>query len=997
MPRMFDVDTNGETSRMSRRALLGGAAASAALVALTTTAKAATTVTYTVNYAGDFTSLQAALNGVGTDFTTTSTGHVTGISSSSSVIQLATSEGSTKDFTGHPLTITGLTTCLITSYNKSTQVATVSARAGYPANFGSTPTTGTAYTISDVAVVFTFGQSASGNNLWTDTSSGIVCPTIGMDATRTLTINGATNWTSTVGLGFNQFGAANLPVVIVNAGSVTLFTFPSGVFVTLNNIQISVRTLSTNPIVSNDGTLTMNGVWVQAICDHSIFSNSGTWTLNNCIMVNDGAGFVFYNKNVQTLTNCAIIATSGNGFDSTSANTATCYFGYTPGGLSGSYTHCASNLSGVSGVIQLTQDTQFGGFYSDLRPVSGSGLIAAGGAGLATDIYGAARSGSACTIGPVEVGITRPTIQSVAYAVAWNGDVVNPAPSGTISSFSWSAGVATITTTAPHGMLVGITGSLATNNHSTSSGFLSNGGVPFTATVTGSSTFTFPLVSNPGSSPTGTSYWLFYIFNALIGQPTGSLPWFSTGACPSTAADNSHIVLNAFASPYCVGHPIQRNSDSLCLIVAFNAATGVAMVAAMAGFAGTFSGTPQSGDTYTIYPIKVQFNIGNSTSGGSRFWSLNVLNAQNAAIVLGGGMVNTLCSLTLQGNWLHNKNVSLGVPADNGSAAVIRNGDGTSGIVTSTAVLSVLSPVTVNDLQLWAGSDNDLGALIGNCPGGVSFIGASGYFINRCTLRGDALFSENDLFFEDTLSNPTPTPPVFTNCVFVGVSSIARHLTSLPCFVQNCSSVFTHNIITTTVGSTPAGSSSVVVASAAGIVAGMTMSCGTAIGNPGNNYQPSCGTPSGTTIPLAVTVTLSTIANGTPILFSYALDHLSPGQNGIGSSSMRSSAFFGAGKVYLDLSGPPASSVTNLTDSNSASYSGFSIASYPASFIAGSGAGAAVDLRLPPGSPLIGVGTYDASVPTDIFGQTRPNPPSVGAAELVASGSAPFFFHAAPL
>ena len=68
-----------------------------------------------------------------------------------------------------------------------------------------------------------------------------------------------------------------------------------------------------------------------------------------------------------------------------------------------------------------------------------------------------------------------------------------------ISSISWSGGVATVTTSAPHGRTVGdilkltIAGATPAAYNGT-----------FKSTITGASTFTFPLTSNPGAGSGGT-------------------------------------------------------------------------------------------------------------------------------------------------------------------------------------------------------------------------------------------------------------------------------------------------------------------------------------------------------------------------------------------------------------------------------------------------------------------------------------------------------------
>jgi len=72
-----------------------------------------------------------------------------------------------------------------------------------------------------------------------------------------------------------------------------------------------------------------------------------------------------------------------------------------------------------------------------------------------------------------------------------------------ITTISWASSVATVTTTAPHGFTIADT-LLVTIVGAVPSGY--NG--TFTATITGASTFTYPLVVNPGSTSSVGTYTL---------------------------------------------------------------------------------------------------------------------------------------------------------------------------------------------------------------------------------------------------------------------------------------------------------------------------------------------------------------------------------------------------------------------------------------------------------------------------------------------------------
>jgi hypothetical protein len=89
-----------------------------------------------------------------------------------------------------------------------------------------------------------------------------------------------------------------------------------------------------------------------------------------------------------------------------------------------------------------------------------------------------------------------------------------------ISTIAWASSVATVTTAAPHGFTTGDTISLVIA-----------GAVPtayngtFTCTVTGASTFTYPLASNPGSETTPGAYLVAEEAELLAMVTT----WFSQG------------------------------------------------------------------------------------------------------------------------------------------------------------------------------------------------------------------------------------------------------------------------------------------------------------------------------------------------------------------------------------------------------------------------------------------------------------------------------------
>ena len=117
----------------------------------------------------------------------------------------------------------------------------------------------------------------------------------------------------------------------------------------------------------------------------------------------------------------------------------------------------------------------------------------------------------------VTVAAAPSTLQKTGAFVSQGGTVLTPgtyalltsqsglasyiASSAAITSLAWSGGVVTATTTAPHGFTIGDTLSLTIAGASPA-GY--NG--TFLATITGASTFTYVLISNPGSETTPGMY-----------------------------------------------------------------------------------------------------------------------------------------------------------------------------------------------------------------------------------------------------------------------------------------------------------------------------------------------------------------------------------------------------------------------------------------------------------------------------------------------------------
>lgn len=1007
---------------VGRRHLLTGASALAIAALYPMSAQATpTTVTYSVAYTGaDFASYitATAAASIGSNFTVSSSAKTLQAGSSSTVIHLAASEGAT-DFLGHPLTIGGVT-CLITAYNTSTQVATVSARAGYPASFGSSPSAGTAYTIADVAVVVNIGQSAAGSNLWTDSSGNWTISGITRDSTHTLTINGATAWTSNVNkypLRRNLNGDTNQPVLIysTNAGGTGYLILDSTVAngTVINDLQFYVSSFGQGSVVQNPsaaaGTsvVTFNRCWLQAINPTASGIINAMGAFNNCVIATDNAPNYIAVGYGSVYNNCLIY---GYAISSTASSAAYatgfgailnecfivgCAALVNPGSFSGysgaTFTRCYSDLAGT-GVTQVTAANQIAALSGqtsaalDLRPKSTGGLPGNGGApSTVTDLYGVTRSVSASTVGPVENAVAVPALQAVSWDVNYAGAITDVAPNGTVSAYSWSGGTATVTL-GTHGLTVGGVYQIAICNASNSSGYFGL----FNATALNSTQVTYAVASSP-TPPANPAQWVCYLFNTLLGVCGGAadLTYFQSGlTCSGTAADSSHIVLDASTAASVIGHPVQYQSGNICIIGNYDPVTHIATVIPPptgSGFFANFGTTPQSGQAFTIFPMSVEFAIGQSAAGNT-LWNKTILGGlaggfgNSGAINFGPVTTSPASFVKLRGTTAYNKTVALGTPANNGSAIVIKNNSD------HTAVIGVgCDNLVISQIQIYcSGNNQEDGCLL-------ALSGAGSVAMTNVVLRGDSgtddqahtpWFGQSGFNFSTVAA---------TNCAFVATDK--RNLTGGTAgggfTAKFCMLASTCNV-STTVSTTVASGTTIVVASNAGITAGDVSHAGSYLIHPNISDGANVLSISGSG-PYTLTVQGGSITGSISAGAAIQLDNMEwANLQTVGSPTMTSAstAFLGMGRP-VKATPAVATYATCATDSISATgISGLTNSiSYAAAVTAGSGlfATGTVDCRLPVASPLIAAGTYDAAVPLDIFGQTRPNPPAIGPAEPVAA------------
>lgn len=659
----------------------------------------------------------------------------------------------------------------------------------------------------------------------------------------------------------------------------------------------------------------------------------------------------------------------------------------------GSITPALANSLVVSGYVNNSGGTPTisGGGMSVVTSVGSGGVTN----GLAHNLSAPASpvnptwsSGTTASsdIASFKLVVSPPAAQAVNYSVAYNGDMVSPAPHGIVASLSWSSGTATLTTATPHGLLIGSNVQLAVNNigGTGGAGYQCGGnGLAATGKVTGTSMVTYPVASSPTAFSGGTTYWLVYGLNSLMGGANGDLTYYEFGACPSTAADASHIVLDGSAIAAVVGHAIQRNSDPPCIVVGFDPSNGVAMVAARAGFAATFGGTPQSGDTYTVFPMRVTITIALSTGGGSRLWQTFCVNPGNAMMPV-CVKVDAANPPVIQGNWAFNQKVPLGKAADNSSAVVIKNGDGAQTQVAGTSIMALGCAVKLRNLQLWRTTTTN-GA------------GAAGIFCDTIeTLRaGGAYDIQQNVFYDEGYDIPSDVNtmwdslasylgnPIFANNIVVMTVGLDHHMSGISMTAKFNTIAYTGNFATTTTGTALSADTTFNVVDPSGIVQNACVDVVPHLVED-SGQCPRVDHVTGNTVTMHGGGHVSgTISPGTTVRFQGADVTSNPG---VAAMVAQNNAIFGVFQPFGSGGPTLTSSVTNATDSNPYAMPGFTTVSYAAAFNSASGQGTgSIDLRLPSTSPLRGAGTYDSSVPTDIFGNARPNPPSIGAVEFIAA------------
>jgi hypothetical protein len=954
---------------MNRRKLLLGASIGVLVAALEWPREAhatPTTINYTVAYTGaDFTSYITATNSMGTNFPASSSGNVTLAGATSTTVPLALTE--TADFTGHPITISGVTgTYLITSYNNTTKVATISALAGYPATFATTPGTGASYTIADIAVVITIGAAAaytappvlmpgSNGNCWEQGTSNWEISGVTFDSAHTLTINGNTPWNPQAALRPNYTGDLTQPVLITstNYGGAAndilqLNISGSGNFIFLNNIQFQV--LNANQQGRGaifDFTFQYTVKVTATNCLFQITNTAyglfvcGVNTMTNCILMMDNATAGLVGGTGETYNNCAIFGYSQTGIATPTTEALGggtfngCWIFGTAALTNGTATTCTKCFSDSSGtgVTVVTPATQIaslnGQYYSDMRPISTTSMSGQSGAPPAsTDIYGVTRTSGNWTAGPVQTTYALPSTQAIAYNVEASG--------GDITA-----------------------------------------------------------LTNP----------------SILDNTTGpDLTYFQSGqVCSGTAADSSHIVLATTASASVVGHPVQWKTGVIGLITAFNASTHVATISAIAGYPANFGGTPQSGDAYTIFPTQVTFIIGYPASGNT--WLLaqiyNPTPGSTGALVV-TGLSSPTSHVRVTSNYTFNKSAVMGDITSQAVPCIANQFDHAS-------IYGIGTPYFYTDhMQYWiyyqppnTAQEGEGLYRFGAEPGASGTPGVAPFVVGttKCLMRNDnhSSVGAHQFFMQDTASYADGS--VFFDTCILDSTCWYETVGNLQFTAIDCTIMCNYNLVLTATGATTSGGNTITVASTAQIETSLGGSAGPPLGSLYSLWPCHGSITVGTSVTVtnATTLTLSApttgaINIGDKIYFGVQA-MISWGAGG----SLENTAILGSScPVYAAgassvipafttcATDVPVTGTTGPGQTTNLSGAGFTQVNFATLFNAGSGVGSTgIDLRLAAGgSQLAGSGTHRSSNPTDIFEQTRANPPTIGAQEFGVASTA---------
>lgn len=492
---------------------------------------------------GDYSLLQSWEDVKPTDLTLTRSNTTQAGSTSSTIVLDASASATTDFYVGHAVSCDARPAekRLITAYNGTTKVATISALNGSAATWGTVPGT-EAFTVDAT--------------IW----EGQVITNLTITSNR-LTVSGSTTSSTAftrlragVGLGWaDNASKATNPIKVDSTVGVTLtcaYNYGPGITVSEANFQMSGLQYS-----GTSGGQAVNFSAVGSV-DHCIFEGVNTsapmvsgYKFYNCVFLarrSSTTAIVQLNNGSSEMRGCTLACPSDFATRPATGILSTYGFGLLENvgifgctgihtGTAGTKTTCFTDIaSPPAGFTQTTFSTAFVGTTDstrNLRPVSGSGLINAGTVDatyLTDDALGVTRSGT-------------PTVGAIEYV---SGGTNATGGGGTGTGTGSGSGGAATGGSGGAGSAAGGTGT------STGSG---SGG---TATGAGAGTFTSDAMENNTGAGLLASIavaWTWY---------QGAIGAAPTSTTHGTGTTNTSGVLTASGLPSGAGFLLVRTADS---------------------------------------------------------------------------------------------------------------------------------------------------------------------------------------------------------------------------------------------------------------------------------------------------------------------------------------------------------------------------------------------------------------------------------------------------
>lgn len=449
------------------------------------------------------------------------------------------------------------------------------------------------------------------------------------------------------------------------------------------------------------------------------------------------------------------------------------------------------------------------------------------------------------------------------------------------------------------------------------------------------------------------------------------ITYFSAGkTCSGTAADSSHIVLDASETSAVVGHIISDDTlgANKCYISAFNAGTHVATVTSLVGtpsLSATFNSTPQSGDGYTIYPSIPKLTMG-APSGGHTIWPGAYNTSDNTGWLKFSGIVTSpQCYIWVKGAGTRVYGRDAAGSWVDGTGPICMSNDGNH-----TAVWQIdIDNVLFEDIDTWCIGNK--GPTAGDGCWASTKVGAfTNVIVRRGVWRGDNYSFDVDHCPLAPHSSTDGIGVQFQSSCPIGTSFY--HQLMGPTFSAiNCTIVNTANILGVAgVGGMTAGSAVLHLVSTAGIAAGVPSGGGEWVGHPNIPAGTEVlSVDSGTQVTLNANATGGGVVAGDSVYFGGYVQG-----EGSAGTAVNSAVFGFAGKT---------GTFTTCAGDYTAGKSGITTMLYANQFKAASGvATGAIDLTPKAGNGLnIGTGLSG----NDLY--NNPFVDSVGAVQFQAAAT----------